>query len=125
MSQIDITGKSAKILPFKSSITDAYEVTGPMSVLPESVFWGLANTFFYLFWINMLLGIFNAIPAVPLDGGYVFRDGMMGFLSRLKPSWDKKTQEKYITTFSLSLAFLILILILMAMFGPYFFALFK
>ena len=36
------------ILPFHSPLTDSYEVTGPMSVLPNSLFWVLANTFYFL-----------------------------------------------------------------------------
>ena len=39
----------SKILPFHSPLIDAYEVTGPLSVLPTSLFWILANVFFYLF----------------------------------------------------------------------------
>ena len=119
MSSLDITGRSAKILPFKSPITDAYEVTGPMSVLPDNIFWTLANIFYYLFWINILLGIFNAIPAIPLDGGYVFKDGMNALLSRLRPAMDKIKRENLINSLSVSLAFLILILFMMLIIGPY------
>jgi membrane-associated protease RseP (regulator of RpoE activity) len=108
-----------KILPFHSPIIDAYEVSGPLSVLPTSLFWVLANTFYYLFWINILLGIFNALPAVPLDGGYVFKDVMHGILRRAKPSIDEKRIEVFINTLTFSFAFFILILFLMLLIGPY------
>jgi membrane-associated protease RseP (regulator of RpoE activity) len=109
-----------KILPFHSPIIDAYEVTGPLAVLPTSLFWILANTFYYLFWINILLGIFNALPAVPLDGGYVFKDVMHGIIRRVKPAMDEKKREAFINTLTISIAFLILLLLLILLFGgPY------
>jgi membrane-associated protease RseP (regulator of RpoE activity) len=108
-----------KILPFHSPIIDAYEVTGPLAVLPTSLFWVLANIFYYLFWINILLGIFNALPAVPLDGGYVFKDVMHGILRRVKPSMDQKRREVFINKVTVSLAFFILLLLLFLLFGSY------
>ena len=83
-----------------------------------------ANIFYYLFWINFLLGIFNALPAVPLDGGYVFRDVMHGTIRRLKPSMDKKRREAVINSITISLAFFVLILLMMTLMGPYILRLF-
>ena len=113
----------SKILPFHSPIIDAYEVTGPLSVLPTSMFWVLANAFFYLFWINLLLGIFNAIPAVPLDGGYVFKDGISVILERLRPSMTEERRSAVINNLTISLAFFILLLFMMIIIGPYMFQL--
>jgi membrane-associated protease RseP (regulator of RpoE activity) len=111
------------IMPFHSPLTDVYEVTGPLSVLPTSIFWALANVFFYLFWINLLLGIFNALPAVPLDGGYVFKDEMTAILERTKPGLTKEERTGVINQLSFTLAFLILIMFIMIILGPYFLAL--
>ena len=113
----------SKILPFHSPLIDAYEVTGPLSVLPTSLFWILANVFFYLFWINILLGIFNALPAVPLDGGYVFKDGMSAILERLRPSMPEEKRLAVINGITISLAFFILLLFIMIIIGPYMFVL--
>ncbi len=38
------------------------------------IFWGMVNTFYWLFWMDFLLGITNALPIFILDGGQFFRD---------------------------------------------------
>ena len=32
------------------------------------------NLFFWLLWVNILLGFTNLIPMVPFDGGHMFKD---------------------------------------------------
>jgi len=41
------------------------------------------NLFFWLIWVNLLLGFTNLIPMVPFDGGHMFRDVTHGFLDGL------------------------------------------
>ncbi|MCQ2071392.1 MAG: site-2 protease family protein, partial [archaeon] len=53
-----------------------------MDPVPDSVtwwygdqpfgFWESAKALFWIFWLNLLLGITNAIPARPFDGGFIF-----------------------------------------------------
>jgi hypothetical protein len=109
----------SKILPFHSPLIGAYEVTGPLAVMPTALFWILANVFYYLFWLNMLLGIFNTLPAIPLDGGYVFKDGMDKALEKFKPKMNEKRREEVINKLSLSFALFILLLLIMLIIGPY------
>lgn len=47
------------------------------------IFWGLVNTLYWLFWMDFLLGITNALPLFILDGGQFFRDTLY-ILSRRK-----------------------------------------
>ena len=37
-------------------------------------FWVIYNILYWVFWVNILLGIFNALPIFPLDGGWLFKD---------------------------------------------------
>lgn len=46
-------------------------------------FWSAVSIFYWMFWLNILLGVTNALPAVPFDGGYVFRGWVDGILERL------------------------------------------
>lgn len=64
------------ILPLRSPMTDAYVVNGPLSVLPVDAFWVFANMFYWIFWLNIMIGTFNTLPMLPLDGGYIFNDGI-------------------------------------------------
>ncbi|MDI6708425.1 MAG: site-2 protease family protein [Candidatus Thermoplasmatota archaeon] len=60
--------------PLSQPWTDIYTVQGPLGFLPPWLFWLLANLFYWVFWLNLALGMTNALFAVPLDGGYMFRD---------------------------------------------------
>jgi membrane-associated protease RseP (regulator of RpoE activity) len=42
------------------------------------------NFFFWLMWVNILLGFTNLIPMVPFDGGHLFKDWIKGSLNRVK-----------------------------------------
>lgn len=68
--------------PVVSPATDLYQASGAFSVLPHDVYWVLINLFYWLFWTNLLLGLANALPALPFDGGYVLRDLLKEIASR-------------------------------------------
>ena len=38
--------------------------------------------------MNLLLGLSNALPLVPLDGGLLFRDFAASIAARLRRGWD-------------------------------------
>jgi membrane-associated protease RseP (regulator of RpoE activity) len=46
------------------------------------VFWVVLSVVFWTFWLSLVLGITNALPAVPFDGGYVFAGGLDWLLER-------------------------------------------
>ncbi|AGK60524.1 hypothetical protein Asulf_00501 [Archaeoglobus sulfaticallidus PM70-1] len=47
----------------------------------ETIFY-LLNTLYWIGWINFYVGLFNCLPAIPLDGGRVFHETMTMLLSR-------------------------------------------
>ena len=50
---------------------------------PFPFFWGTVHLLFWTGWFNLLVGMFNAIPIVPLDGGHMMREGVERFFERL------------------------------------------
>ncbi|MGC8598441.1 MAG: site-2 protease family protein [Thermoplasmata archaeon] len=89
--------------PFPAYFQSVYSV--PFSPL---IFWPLANIFYWIFWINLMLGLTNALPLLPLDGGYVLRDLLSSIFERYKML--KPERVASIITISLSLIVLFLIL---------------
>lgn len=72
-------------------------IAGPFngfSPMPESAhwwydtplgdaFWTIISILYWIFWLNIMLGVSNAIPAYPFDGGFIFRDGLDSLLEKL------------------------------------------
>jgi membrane-associated protease RseP (regulator of RpoE activity) len=64
-----------RILAFDTPDTTYYHV-------PFEGYWGFMHLLFWCGWINLNVGIFNAIPMIPLDGGYIFKEGVERLLDR-------------------------------------------
>jgi hypothetical protein len=64
-----------RILAFETPDTTYYSV-------PFEGFWGVVHLLFWCAWININVGIFNAIPMIPLDGGYILKEGVDRLLDR-------------------------------------------
>jgi len=95
-----------------------YRIGGPFAVLPAPLFWILVNTAYWLFWLNVMLGATNALPAVPLDGGYIFKDGIEALLSRVRKGIPTPQRDRIVRGVSMTFAFLILGLVLWQFIGP-------
>lgn len=104
--------------PIQDPEVQFYAVRGPLGALPSSFFWILTNTLYWLFWLNAMLGATNALPAVPLDGGYVFRDGMESLITRLRRGIRAEDRDRIVTQVSYLFALLILALVLWQLIGP-------
>ena len=103
--------------PMEGLATQFYEVHGPLAGLGDS-FWVFANIFYWLFWLNLMLGMTNALPAVPLDGGYLFRDGLHAILARVKGGVPVERREKTVRNVSYVFALMVLSLIVWQFIGP-------
>jgi membrane-associated protease RseP (regulator of RpoE activity) len=116
--------------PVEGAMADLYEPTGAFASLPSEVYWLLLNSFYWIFWINLMLGLTNALPAVPLDGGFVFRDFLKGAFERInrkrqgseriggrKPMTEEQ-MDRSIGYISLSISLIVLFLIVWQILGP-------
>ncbi|MDH7510270.1 MAG: site-2 protease family protein [Methanolinea sp.] len=68
-------GQALRVLAFETPETRFYDE-------PFPGFWGLVHVLFWCAWININVGIFNAIPMVPLDGGYILKEGVERLFER-------------------------------------------
>jgi membrane-associated protease RseP (regulator of RpoE activity) len=50
--------------------------------VPFPQFWIVVQLLFWCGWFNLVVGTFNALPLVPLDGGYILREGVDRTLDR-------------------------------------------
>lgn len=96
-----------QILITETPLTDFYQV-------PFPGFWFVINILFWCGWFNIIVGTFNALPMVPLDGGLIFKEGTERFLNR----YGYKKYTLYITGF---VSWLILVMLLSIIVLPYVF----
>ncbi len=108
-----------KLMPLHGPLTEILEVNGALSILPEPLFWFLANCCFYIFWISILLGLFNALPMVPLDGGFVFRDTLVIIFGWFRKGASEETLVRMAKKVSTAASFFVLSLILIAVLAPW------
>jgi membrane-associated protease RseP (regulator of RpoE activity) len=99
---------------FVGPVENFYTVGGPLEPLGGGVFL-LANLLYWSAWINIQLGLFNFIPAFPLDGGHILRTGTEAILARLPV--ETHTEHVRVVTVGVGLAMLTSLLVML--FGPY------
>jgi len=78
----------AELEPVGGSTVQYFHLTGPLAGVGTGGFWIGANLLYWLAWMNLLLGLSNALPLVPLDGGLLFRDFMASVAARFRSGWD-------------------------------------
>ena len=67
-----------------------------------------------------MVGLTNVLPAVPLDGGYIFRDGISYLLDKSGRKYTKEQKDRITGSIAISLALVVLFLILWQLVGPAF-----
>lgn len=111
-----IPGFTQKGFPgFSGWLTTVFEPTGWAEPLGGKFFW-IANLLLWIGWINLYAGLFNCLPAVPLDGGHIFRDLMQsGFERVVKPT----EAEKLTRTAAALFTWLVLTSLLITLIAPF------
>ena len=104
--------------PMGGLAQEFFIVSGPLAALGEPAFWTLANIFYWVFWLNLMLGMTNALPAVPLDGGYIFRDGLHALVARVRKGMAVERRDRVVRNVSYAFALMILALIVWQFIGP-------
>lgn len=107
-----------RLSPIQEPLTDFYTVEGPWASVPAPAFWILANLVYWLFWLNLMLGATNSLPAIPLDGGYIFKDGVESLVTRFRAGMKKEEVERTVKSITYAVALAILALVLWQLIGP-------
>ena len=81
--------------PISGPTADYYHLKGPAAGIGTPAFWVGANILYWLAWMNLLLGLSNALPLVPLDGGLLFRDFAASVAARLRRGWSEAKLEQF------------------------------
>jgi len=101
---------------FSGLLANFYEPTGWVAVFGVVVFW-ILNILLWVGWMNFYAGLFNCLPAVPLDGGHVFRDIMTSSLTRIFGDGEKV--ERISNAIVLIFAVMILLSFVFVTIAPY------
>ncbi len=102
---------------FNPLLSNFYEPVGAVSFLGSSIF-VITDVLFWTGWINLWVGLFNCMPAIPLDGGYVFRE-ILNPVLRMGGIKDEKKKEKISTAITATIALFIAFSIVLMLVGPY------
>jgi membrane-associated protease RseP (regulator of RpoE activity) len=111
-----VPGLSQKGFPgFSGWLTTVFEPSGWAEPLGEKLFW-IANLLLWIGWINLYAGLFNCLPAVPLDGGHIFRDLVQSGFERIVKA--EKAERLTRTTVAV-LTWLVLTSLLITLIAPF------
>jgi membrane-associated protease RseP (regulator of RpoE activity) len=108
----------AGLQPIAGPVASFYHTSGPFAGWDSGSFWIFANTLYWLAWMNLLLGMSNALPLVPLDGGLLFRDFSASIAARLRKGWDEARLEQFGGQAALVSSLAIVALLLWQFIGP-------
>ena len=111
-----IPGFTQKGFPgFSGWLTTVFEPSGWAEPLGGKFFW-IANLLLWVGWINLYAGLFNCLPAVPLDGGHIFRDLVQAGFERVV---NVHQAEKLTRTVVALLAWVVLTSLLITIMAPF------
>ncbi len=101
----------ASIEPVAAPTSSFFHLVGPFDHTSPSTFWVGANLLYWLAWMNLLLGLSNAMPLVPLDGGLLVRDFAMSVAARFRRAWSSQRLEAFGSRATVVASILVLVLL--------------
>jgi len=117
--------------PVASPVANLYVPSGALSFLPGDLYWILVNSFYWIFWVNLMLGLTNALPALPMDGALVLRDLLRSLARKVgarltgfdltigrKPYSDRQI-DRFMVLVTVLVFAMIIYLLVWQMFGPF------
>ncbi|MGP8336995.1 MAG: site-2 protease family protein [Methanosarcinaceae archaeon] len=113
---LPITGFAGEGFPgFSGTFAQFYQSVGWAEPLGIGIFW-IANTLLWIGWLNFYVGLFNCLPAVPLDGGHVFRDYTQSLIHRI--TGDEIKAQRLSGSIAATFSLVVLASFLLMLFGP-------
>jgi membrane-associated protease RseP (regulator of RpoE activity) len=106
--------------PIVAPFTQGYMIQGPLSILPVGIFWTAVNILYWIFWLNLIVALFNVLPMIPLDGGFLFTDGIRSVIQRINHKMSEEKQEILVKNITLFTSLLILLIVLFPWLVKYF-----
>ncbi|RQD82533.1 MAG: PDZ domain-containing protein [Methanocalculus sp. MSAO_Arc2] len=96
-----------RVIPYESVESTYLQV-------PFDRFWSVIHLLFWIGWINIMVGIFNALPMLPLDGGHILREGLNRLLER-------RGLSRYVDGIVASVSWAVLFMLMTPILLPYLF----
>jgi len=85
------------------------------SIMNDQTFWIVLQTVFWIFWLNLVLAVTNALPAVPFDGGYLLRDGVGSIIDRTHRQATEEKREQIVNSITRVVSYIMLFILMMVM----------
>lgn len=60
------------------------------TIMSDDIVWVIVQLLYWVFWLNLVVGVTNALPALPFDGGFLFMGGVDYIAERLVNSKKKE-----------------------------------
>lgn len=104
--------------PVTGASVNFFQAAGPLATLGTGNVLILVNLLYWLTWMNLLLGLSNALPLIPLDGNLLFRDWVSAIAARFRKSWTAAQLENFSGRMTIAASLLIVFLLLWQFVAP-------